>query len=181
MLETLRTVKYSVGDNEKFEKIALKLGRSKRLVFSQMLDYFYRSKKDPLDVNDELLKKELANGINRVLSFVKRQENDFLLPIVNDSASLVIIAKEHTSQLGRMMGHLEDNQENSSVLSKRMILLEQSISRTQQYLDEKAVLKLRFKKLLEYYISQREGLGWPVSTAKKEELQLHVRQSLDNL
>ena len=181
MQETLRTVKYSVQDDEKFVKISLKLGRSKRLVFSQMLDYFYRSRKDPLDLNDDLLKRELSNGINRVLSFVKRQESDFLLPIVSDSASLVIIAKEQTSQLGRMMGYLEDDQENSSGLSKRIMLLEQSISRTQQHLDEKAVLKLRFKKLLEYYISQREGLGWPVSAAKKEELQSHVRQSLENL
>lgn len=181
MQETLRTVKYSVQDDEKFGKIAFKLGRSKRLLFSQMLDYFYRSKKDPMDVNDELLKRELSNGINRVLSFVKRQESDFLLPILNDAASSVIIAKEHTSHLDRIMDYLQDNQTSSSGLSKRILLLEQAISSTHQYLEEKAVLKLRFKKLLEYYISQREGLGWPVSAAKKEELQSHVLQSLENL
>lgn len=181
MQETLRTVKYSVQDDEKFVKISLKLGRTKRLVFSQMLDYFYRSKKDPLDLNDELLKREISNGINRVLSFVKRQESDFLLPILNDSAGSILISKEHTSYLKDILGYLEDNEGNAKDMIGRMMLLEKAIARTQQYLDEKGVLKLRFKKLLEYYITQRESLGWPVSVAKKEELQSHVRQSLENL
>jgi len=181
MQETLRTVKYSVQDDVKFVKISLKLGRPKRLVFSQMLDYFYRSKKDPLDVNDELLKRELSNGINRVLSFVKRQESDFLLHILKDSAALIVIAKAHASYFKEIIGYLEENEGNGKELARRMMVLEKSITRTQQYLDEKELLKLRFKKLLEYYISQREGLGWQVSAAKKDELQSHVRQSLENL
>jgi hypothetical protein len=64
---------------------------------------------------------------------------------------------------------------------KRMTSLDRAIAKTQTNLDEKALLKLRFKKILEYYISQRESFGWPVSAAKKEELQTHIRQSLENL
>jgi hypothetical protein len=45
---------YPVAVDEKFEKIALKLGRTKRQVFIQMVDYFYKSKKVPSDLNDEL-------------------------------------------------------------------------------------------------------------------------------
>jgi hypothetical protein len=74
MQESLRTVKYSVQDDTKFEKIALKLGRSKRQVFSQMIDYFYRSKKDPIDLNDELLKNTMLKGQKEYIGFIKTQE-----------------------------------------------------------------------------------------------------------
>lgn len=181
MQEILRTVKYSVKDDVKFEKIALKLGRSKRQIFSQMVDYFYRSKKDPLDVNDELLKKELANGINRILSFIKRQESDFLLPIFTDTEGLSVIAKEHTKYFKGIGKHLINDEEHKNELIRRMSMLDKAIARTQNNLEEKALLKIRFKKILEYYITQRESMGWPVSAAKKEELQNHIRQSLENL
>lgn len=64
---------------------------------------------------------------------------------------------------------------------RRMALLDNAVAKTQHNLEEKALLKMRFKKILEYYINQRESLGWPVSAAKKEELQNHVRQSLENV
>lgn len=43
--ETLSTIKFYRQTGLKMEKISLKLGRPKRLIFSQMVDYFYRSKK----------------------------------------------------------------------------------------------------------------------------------------
>jgi hypothetical protein len=43
----VRSVRYPLLVDQKFEKIALKLGRTKRQVFIQMVDYFYKSKKDP--------------------------------------------------------------------------------------------------------------------------------------
>jgi hypothetical protein len=56
----VKSVRYPEVTDQKFEKIALKLGRTKRQVFIQMVDYFYKSKKDPMDLNDELLKNTLA-------------------------------------------------------------------------------------------------------------------------
>ncbi len=72
--ETLSTIKFNRQTALKMEKIALKLGRPKRLVFAQMVEYFYRSKKDPLDINDELLKNTCSNstGIISVLSGRRR-------------------------------------------------------------------------------------------------------------
>ena len=84
MQETLRTVKYSVQDDVKFEKIALKFGRSKRLVFSQMVEYFYRSKKDPTDMNDELLKNTILKGQKEYIGFIKTQETELPIPIKRD-------------------------------------------------------------------------------------------------
>src|SRR5690606_36120592 len=37
-------------------------------------------------------------------------------------------------------------------------------------MPERETLKSRFRQVLDYYITQREALGWPVSAAKKEEL-----------
>ena len=176
-----KSVRFNALTGEKFEKVAIKLGRNKRLVFMQMVDYFYRSKKDPIDLNDELLKKELANGINRILSFIKRQESDFLLPIFTGTEGLMVIAKEHTKYLKAIGQYHINDEDHTNELMKRMTLLDRAIAKTQNHLEEKALLKLRFKKILEYYISQRESFGWPVSAAKKEELQTHIRQSLENL
>jgi len=53
-------------------KKSLKLGRPKKLVVIQMVNYFYGTKKDPIDFNDELLKKELVNGVSRIISFFKK-------------------------------------------------------------------------------------------------------------
>jgi hypothetical protein len=177
----IKSVRYPVATDEKLEKLALKLGRPKRLVIIQMVDYFYKSKKDPLDLNDELLKKELSTGINKIIGFIRTQESDFLLPVFTTGETLTLIAKEHTRYLKAMVVLLNEQAKKADQVSLQMGFLEKGISKTQSHLEDKAQLKSRFKKILEYYIIQRESLGWPVSAVKKEELQVHVRQSLENL
>jgi hypothetical protein len=78
--ETLRTIKDNPQTASKLDKIALKLGRSNRQVFAQMVDYFYRSKKDPLDINDDLLKNTLLKQNKDYIGFIKTQENDYRYP-----------------------------------------------------------------------------------------------------
>ncbi|EEI89704.1 hypothetical protein HMPREF0765_4609 [Sphingobacterium spiritivorum ATCC 33300] len=165
----------------KLEKIALKLGRTKKTTVIQMVEYFYRSKKDPIDLNDELLKKELVNGNNRIISFFKTQEKDFLLPVFSDVGTLLAIAKQHTLYFKEIGIYLKQDVENVKKLAERMMTLERGIAKTQTYLEEKALLKSRFSKILEHYITQRESLGWTTANVKKEELQAYIRQSLENL
>jgi predicted DNA-binding protein len=176
-----KSVRYPLDTDEKLEKLAAKLGRPKRLVVIQMVDYFYKSKKDPLDLNDELLKKELVNGNNKIIRFIRRQESDFLLPTFTTGETQTIIVKEHTKYLKAMFSRLNEEAKKAEQVSSRIGLLEKAIGRTQNHLEDKVQLKSRFKKILEYYISQRESLGWPASAVKKEELQVHVRESLENL
>lgn len=176
-----KSVRYPVATDKKLEKIALKLGRTKKTAIIQMVDYFYSSKKDPLDLNDELLKKELVNGNNRIIGFFKTQEKDFLLPIFSDAGTLVTIAKQHTLYFKEVGTYLKQDIENAKKLAERMTALERGISKTQTHLEEKALLKSRFRKILEYYITQRESLGWTTANIKKEELQANARQSLENL
>ena len=75
-----KSVRFNAITGEKFEKVAIKLGRNKRLIFMQMVDYFYRSKKDPLDVNDELLKNTLLKNHKDYIGFIRTQETDLLIP-----------------------------------------------------------------------------------------------------
>src|SRR5690606_31253613 len=65
--ENTKSVRFTEAVDGRLTLLARKLGRTKRELFMQMVDYFYKSKKDPADLNDEVLKKELSNGINRIL------------------------------------------------------------------------------------------------------------------
>ena len=176
-----KSIRYPVAIDHKLEQLAVKLGRTKRLFFIQMVDYFYKSKKDPADLNDEVLKKEVANGIARIISFIRKQESDFLLPILADVGKLITVANAHSKYFVGLSQYALDDEQQTKQFLLRFSLLDKAIAKTQSHLEEKAKLKAQFKKILDYYITQRESLGWPVSTAKKEELQNHVRQSLENI
>lgn len=83
-----KSVRFDSDTDLKFSKLSDKLGRSKQELFGQMVDYFYKSQKDPADLNDELLKKELGQGINRIISFIKTQEKEALTPMMADQREL---------------------------------------------------------------------------------------------
>ena len=79
--ENTRSVRFPVEVDSRLALLSRKLGRTKRKLVMEMVDYFYRSKKDPADLNDEVLKKELSSGVNRILSFIRKQETDLLVPL----------------------------------------------------------------------------------------------------
>ncbi|SDE94874.1 hypothetical protein SAMN05216464_11139 [Mucilaginibacter pineti] len=177
----VKSVRYPQVVDVKLEKLARKLGRTKRALFIQMVDYFYKSKKDPADLNDEMLKKELSNGVSRILSFMKTQEQELLQPTFTHANTMVTTSQKRTEWIIKLNDWLNAHKKTVEQVDQRMGSLEKAIEKTQKNLNDKALLKSRFTRILEYYISQRESLGWPVSAAKKEELQAQVRQSLENL
>jgi len=52
-----KSVRFPKEVDERLSLLARKLGRTKREVVMQMVECFYKSKKDPTDLNDEVLKK----------------------------------------------------------------------------------------------------------------------------
>jgi hypothetical protein len=102
-----KSVRFGSDTNLKFSKLAEKLGRSKQELFGQMVDYFYKSKKDPADLNDELLKKELGQGINRIISFIKTQEKEALTPIMADQRELTRALAGLHRQVSGLFGYDE--------------------------------------------------------------------------
>ena len=96
-----KSVRFGGDTDLKFSKLSEKLGRSKQELFGQMVDYFYKSQKDPGDLNDELLKKELGQGINRIISFIKTQERDTLTPMLADQRE----TQRDLAKLARQLHH----------------------------------------------------------------------------
>src|SRR5476651_2623559 len=78
----IKTLRFSISVDEKLQKVALKSGLTKLDFFIAMVDYFYKSKKDPRDLNDELLKKELVKRTDRVIAFVRIMEDELLRPLI---------------------------------------------------------------------------------------------------
>ncbi|MBS0027255.1 BfmA/BtgA family mobilization protein [Chitinophaga sp. 22321] len=175
------SIRYPQEIDEKMEKLAKNLSRSKKELFCQMVDYFYRSKKDPADPGDEVLKKELSAGVNRIISFIRQQEKDFLLPLFTDAASLKTASskqKELLEGIAKLL--LAEREKTLSLIEKTdRLLAGMKIIATRQ--AEKDTLKQCFSELLEYYIVQREEMSWTTTTQKKDELAAHIRKSLKNL
>lgn len=96
-----KSVRFGGDTDLKFSKLSEKLGRSKQELFGQMVDYFHKSQKDPGDLNDELLKKELGQGINRIISFIKTQEKEALTPLLADQRELTRSLAKLQAQFGK--------------------------------------------------------------------------------
>lgn len=175
------SIRYPQEVDVKLEKLAQNLRRSKKDIFCQMVDYFYRSKKDPADPSDEMLKKELSSGISRILSFIRQQEKDFLLPLFSDAGILKSTITRQSEILEGTARHLlTESEKNTTILHHSEHLLK-GLKLVMSKQKEKDLLKERFSELLEYYIATREEMGWTTSNIKKEELIAHIRKSLKNL
>lgn len=179
--ESIKTVKFSQSTDEKFVKISLTLGRSKRELFSQMVDYFYKNKKDPTDLNDDLLKNTLIKSHKTYVGFIKNQEDLLLIPM-----------KE---AMDKMLGNQKDivrffNEQvlgaNKSMLKHQLSLEEKfaasaQLMRTlQAQLETKATLKVKMLQILNAYIKGREELG-SFKAREKEELADRVRGHVESL
>ena len=172
------SIRYPKETDEKIEKLANSFRRSKKELFCQMVDYFYRSKKDPADFGDEVLKKELSSGISRILSFIRQQEKDFLLPLFTDSGVLKSVSLRQKEVLEGVGKHLLIESERTAILTKRSEQIINGLKHVISKQKEKEILKEQFSQLLDYYINQREEMGWTTSNVK---LITHVKQSLKNL
>jgi hypothetical protein len=167
----VRSVRYPVSVDQKFEKIALKLGRTKRLLFIQMVDYFYKSKKDPIDLNDELLKNALMKNHQQYIGFIRAQETMLLIPI-----------KTEMDRVSRSQGKIIDRF-NSEVLKHNVDVLNNLQSHAKAFGEvarvmdailkatkSKETLKEQFLFILDGYIRSREAFGIMTSGREKDEL-----------
>ena len=187
-METLRTIKYNTQTAVKMDKIAQKLGRPNRLVFAQMVDYFFRSKKDPLDINDELLKNTLLKQHKDYIGFIRTQENDLLIPIKRE--------------VDRMTGNQRDINNFLKELEKKSVALASGqaelLSAGKNYsskllntdevlksilvkLSTREQLKKQFQYILGTYIKSRDAFSMMTPAKEKEELIRITRNQIDLL
>ena len=167
----VRSVRYPVVVDQKFEKIALKLGRTKRQVFIQMVDYFYKSKKDPIDLNDELLKNTLLKNHQQYIGFIKTQENMLLVPMKTlmdkiGESQLQIIDRFNKE----VLTHNADVLTNQHDLAAMMGEIARLMDAILQIQKSKEMLKAQFISILEAYIKAREAFTMMTAAREKEEL-----------
>ncbi|WP_431294149.1 BfmA/BtgA family mobilization protein [Pedobacter sp. P26] len=180
-MENLNAIKYTKVTDDKLQKISLALGRSKRTVFAQMVDYFYRNKKDPTDLNDELLKISLAKGHKSYMAFIRSQEDLLLVPIKQGVDKMITnqrdIVKFFNEQVHGANKNLIKNQE---LLIKIAQDNDKAIKLIAQKTESKENLKLKVLQILNSYIKAREELG-TFKTREKEELAELTRKQIENL
>lgn len=180
-MENLNAIKYTRVTGEKLQKISLALGRSKRLVLAQMVDYFYRNKKDPLDFNDELLKVTLAKGHKSYVAFIKAQEDLLLIPIKQGVDKMVTnqrdIVKFFNEQVLSANKTLLKNQEE---LLKTAREQHQEIKIIRQAVETRENLKLKMLQLFNGYLKAYQELG-SFKGREKDELAAHMRKTIENL
>ncbi|QTE65652.1 BfmA/BtgA family mobilization protein [Mucilaginibacter rubeus] len=167
----VRSVRYPILVDQKFEKIALKLGRTKRQVFIQMVDYFYKSKKDPIDLNDELLKNALMKNHQQYIGFIKSQENMLLIPMKTEmdrvSVSQGQIIERFNTQILKANTDLLNNQHTQDGKLNAIGIIMDTM---QKGLKSKEALKSQFLHILDGYIRSRVAFGMMTSGREKEEL-----------
>lgn len=186
-----KSVRFTDTTDEKFGKVAEKLGRSKQDLLADMVDYFYKSKKDPADLSDELLKKELGQGINRIISFIKVQEKDILAPMLAEQKIQMEQIQGLGTQFeaffemlpeGKIRGkfvQLANEMVKGSNASKDALIL---VQRNQQAVYDLLKGKEKYQdhcmRILEHYIQVREGLNSITQARLVKDLQDETRRQL---
>lgn len=176
--ENVNTVKYPASLDTKFSKVATALGLTKRELFVKMVDYFHRTKKDPSDHNDELLKNTLNKSHKAYTSFIKAQEQLLLIPMKEAMDKMIsnqrdIVKYFNEQVLNANKSILKNQQEQTEKLQQNEQLLHKS-------LENKEKLKTNFLHILNHYITSREELG-AFKNREKEELADHARKQVTNL
>lgn len=173
-----KTVRFTEDVNTKFSKLALKLGRDKRVVFEQMVDYFYKSKKDPSDLNDELLKNTLLKQHQQYIGFIKTQENDLLIPTKREIDRMVSalrkvleafnndVLRQNEAQI-KVIQVIANNQDTQV---KKFAQTDQLMQQILAALNTKEQVKAKFLYILDNYIKVRESFGITTPAVKKQEL-----------
>lgn len=166
-IEKNRSVKFSLQVDTKLDNLARKLGRTKRSLVLQMIEYFYSTKKDPIDINDHALRNQLSQGVNRILSFIKQQEKDLLVPSYNLSSEVLKLLHDQISESSQNTQAFND----LNILVKDMY---QAMGSLNRQLDsekiKKSVLITNVVQLVDRFLKERDAIGWSLNSAKKDEL-----------
>jgi len=180
-IENLKTVKFSRSTDQKLNKISQSLGRSRRTLFSQMVDYFYKNKKDPTDLNDDILKSTLVKSHRTYVGFIKNQEDLLLIPMKEAMDKMLVNQKDIVRFFNeQVLGANKTILKYQLTQEEKFAETDQLIKLLYQQMETKAKLKIKMLQILEGYIKAREELG-SFKAREKEELVDRVRKQVENL
>jgi hypothetical protein len=177
----IKTIRFPVEADTKLQKLCDKSGLTRIEFFVAMVDYFYKSKKDPRDLNDELLKKELVKRTDTIIAFIRTMEEELLRPLKKDGEKIMRMLNKLIDILTEQVAAFNDEQraavQKQSATLDRVLSNIQSINMSQTSTEK---LKKRFTEILEYYIQAREQFGMSIMSKQsdKDKLIEHVRMQV---
>ncbi len=181
-IPTEKSIRFPLSVHQHLQKLALKHGRSQVQFFTQMVDYFYRTKKDPQDVNDDVLKNTLADNHKTYIKFIRAQENNLLIPIKTDVERMIEsqlkVLKAFNEQVIKANDALLSKQETQI---KKFTETDRVLKVITDKLETKEKLKAKFMYILNNYVKARNQFTMITSGNEKEELIREARQQVANL
>lgn len=165
-----KSIRFPVIAHDKLIKLSEKFKRNQSLLFVQMVEYFYRSSKDPLDIGEEQLRKALSRNHDAYTSFIKSQEKVLLIPMRVEMERMIKNQEQIVSFFNDQV--LKANKsllENQQIQIKAIAESEKMIKVLYQDREIKRILQQKFLIILDTYIKNRENLG-SFKTKEKEEL-----------
>lgn len=177
----VKTIRFPIAADSKLQKMAEKCGLTKIDFFIAMVDYFYKSKKDPRDLNDELLKKELVKRSDNIIGFIRTQESDLLIPTKKDVERQLKLQTSMMDILNSQFLPFAQKQEAFNKEEAKILnaMWKHLVDNDKGYVDRVRLIKNRFSEILDYYIKSREQLGMMPKQADKDRLVIHVKQEVE--
>lgn len=177
----VKSIRFSNAINDKLLGLAGKLGLTKRELLNQMVEYFYRTKKDPSDINDELLKSTLSKSHKTYMGFIKAQEDLLLIPMKQSMDKMIANQKDIVKYFNeQVLGANKVLLKNQNDLQQAHHDTDKLMKAIYSSLDQKERLKVKFLHVLVSYSKSREELGSFKGREKEELLELTKRQ-IENL
>jgi hypothetical protein len=143
-----KTLRFSVETDQKLGKAADSFGLSKFQFFNQMVEYFYRTKKDPADINDEILKKTLAKNHDTYIRFIRAQEEKILIPVKVELdrmvASQIKIIDSFNTQVLKANKEISEGQQLQNQQTEKLMQLIKGMYDSKESLKKKFIYILNF-------------------------------------
>lgn len=177
-----KTLRFSTDTDEKLGKLAQKFKLSKFQFFNKMVEYFHHTKKDPADINDEVLKTTLVKNHDTYVRFIRAQEEKVLIPVKTEVdrmvQSQVKILDCFNTQILQANKDLINNQQTQV---RQFSETEKLLKVIAEKLDTKENLKSKFLYILNQYSKARESFGFTTSAKDKDDLLQAARQQVGKL
>jgi len=180
--ENVKTIRFPVKTDEKLQTLANKSGLTKLDFFIHMVDYFYKSKKDPRDLNDELLKNAINKKTDNIVAFIKTQEQDLLIPMKKDSERMINQQSKIAEAFSQQVIKFNDEQRTiNQIQAANMTKIAEYMRKLDLMQYDKAELKRKFMETLEFYNKRRDQMSVLTKQWEKDELVAHIRAEISKL
>jgi hypothetical protein len=175
-----KSIRFPVGTHGKLLNICSKLGRNQVQLFIEMVDYFYKTKKDPVDLNDDILKNALSKNHDTYIRFIRAQEDNLLIPIKENVDRMISNQREIVRYFNEQV--LNANKTiltNQDLQTAKHLENEKLLQAIYSRLDTKEKLKAKFLYILNTYIRLREETGSFKGREKEELAETARKQTAD--